>query len=291
MDRDPVIDRLVGWIQEQPAVRAGLITSTRAVPHLKTDELSDYDVILVVTNIEPYVEDRGWIETFGNVLVSYWDPIEIDDDTGAERSGNIIQYDDGLKIDFTLWSIDGLRHLTEQPVLPLELDAGYRVIADKDGLASKLPAPTYRGYRRYQPSEAEYQQLVNDFFVGPPYVAKCLIRNELLPAKWCLDYDMRFVYALPMLEWRAQCDADWSLSFGVNGKGLRRHLPEHLWTEFELTFAGGSIRENWDSLFGLMSIFGSVAREVAESLGYRYPDELDRRVTEFVRAMHSTHTA
>ncbi len=63
---------------------------------------------------------------------------------------------------------------------------------------------------------------------GVPYVAKCLLRDELLPAKWCLDHDMRDVYLRPMLEWRMECSHDGSVSTGSLRKGLKTRLPPDL---------------------------------------------------------------
>ncbi|MBA3377881.1 MAG: aminoglycoside 6-adenylyltransferase [Chloroflexia bacterium] len=88
--------------------------------------------------------------------------------------------------------------------------------------------PTRRAYIPVRPDEATYHTLVNDFLSGVPYVAKCLLRDELLPAKWCLDHDMRDVYLRPMLEWRMECSHDGSVSTGSLGKGLKTRLPPDL---------------------------------------------------------------
>jgi aminoglycoside 6-adenylyltransferase len=284
-EADGTLARIAQWAASNPIVRACLLTSTRAVPNAVVDELSDYDVILVLSDIAPFVNDRLWIEEFGEVLVPYWDPIEVDPVSGVEHSGNIVQYTDGLKIDFTLWSIEMLDAIVEKQVLPSELDAGYSVFVDKDGHGDKLPNPTFESYLPKRPGEATYLQLINDFFIGPPYVAKCLVRNELLPAKWCLDYDMRFVYLVPMMEWLAAGDSDWSIPFGVNGKGLRTYFADELWIEFERTFAGADIAANWDALFTMIAFFGRISRNVADQLGFTYPAALEQRVTAFVRDM------
>lgn len=284
-DDDPVIRRLHDWAVGQDDVRAMLLTSTRAVPGAGVDALSDYDINLVVRDVALRATDRGWIDAFGEVLIAYWDPLEPDPESGLITSGNIVQYADGLKIDVILWPVAMMAHLARQPALPAELDAGYRVLLDKDGLATSLPAPTGRGYTPSPPDRETYLQNVNDFFVGVPYVAKCLVRDEILPAKWVLDYDMRFVYLLPMLEWRMECDHDWSVSPGANGRGLKRRLPPGLWAEFETTFTGAGIEENRDALFSLLAFYRRIAREVAAHLGYDYPDDLDRRVTALAREM------
>jgi aminoglycoside 6-adenylyltransferase len=282
-DDDPVIRRLQDWAAGQDDIRAMLLTSTRAIPGAAVDALSDYDINLVVRDVAARATGRGWIDAFGEVLIAYWDPIEPDLESGLVTSGNIVQYADGLKIDVILWSVAMLAHLARRPSLPAELDAGYRILMDKDGLATSLPVPTGRGYRPSPPDRETFLRNVNDFFVGVPYVAKCLVRDEILPAKWVLDYDMRFVYLLTMLEWRMECDHGWSVSPGVNGRGLKRYLPPDLWAEFETTFTGAGIAENRDALLRMIGFYRRIAREVAAHLGYDYPEDRDRRVTTLAR--------
>ncbi len=53
----------------------------------------------------------------------------------------------------------------------------------------------------------------------------------------------------------------------------------------EDTYTGAGIPENWEALFRTMALFGRVAVEVTDDLGYAYPLDLDRRVTEYVRAV------
>jgi aminoglycoside 6-adenylyltransferase len=285
---DPIIRKLQAFAATRDDVAAMLMTSTRAIPGGQVDALSDYDIILVVRDITPFADDHSWIGEFGDVLVAYWDPIEHDPDTGENWTGNIVQYADGLKIDFTLWPVEQLTAIAEMDALPAELDAGYVVIADNHSLTAKLSPPSYRAYIPAKPDLETYLKNVNDFFIGVPYVAKCLLREELLPAKWCLDYDMRDVYLRPMLEWRMEIDHDWSVSTGNLGKGLKRRLPAELWAELEATYAAAGIEENWESLFRLIAFYGRIAREVGASLGYTYPGEFHDRVTAFARAMRSS---
>ncbi|MGI8406066.1 MAG: aminoglycoside 6-adenylyltransferase [Thermomicrobiales bacterium] len=288
---DDVIRRLVQWVEEQAAIRAVLLTSTRSIPSAALDAYSDYDVILVVRDIHPFVLDRRWVEVFGEVLVAYWDPIHPDPDYGIEYGGNVIQYADGLKIDFTIWPVSLLERIASASSLPAELDAGYQVLPDKDRLTANLQAPTNTSYIPARPDELTFQTTINDFVVGAPYVAKCLLGDELLPAKWCLDFDMRDVYLRPMLEWRLECDHDWSIPVGALGKGLKRRLSPAIWAELEDTYAGAGIEDNWESLFRMMAFFGRVARDVAAHLGYAYLDELDERVTAHVRRMRDEESA
>lgn len=281
-DTPSALDHLIAWAEERPAVRAVLLTSSRAVPGAPVDRLSDYDVILFVDDVHPFFADRAWIEDFGPLLVAYWDPLQPAPGSALLQVGNVVQYRDGLEIDFTVCPVDLLHEWLAAEGLPDELDAGYRVLLDKDGLAARLPAPTYSAYRTTPPDEATYQATINDFYSDPPYVAKSLWRGELLPAKWCLEQDMVHTFLLRMLEWRAALEIGWGARAGWLGKGLRKRLPAALWRDLEETYAGAGIEENWEALLRTMALFGRAAREVGAALGYAYPEALEREVTAYV---------
>lgn len=282
---DDVINHLITWAEQRDSIRAILLTSTRAVPNAPMDEYSDYDVVLIVKDIHPFFEERSWLEEFGEVLVPYWDPIHLDPDHGIEMFANVIQYTDGLKIDFTLWPVELLQKIIQSPTPLPELDAGYRILMDKDHLADDLPPPTYKAYIPTRPTNEEYQKAIEDFFSDAPYVAKCLLRNELFPVKWALDYDMKHIFLRMMLEWRAEIDHDWSVPVGALGKGLKKRLPPEVWLQLEETYVGSDIAENWEALFKTITLFRQVAMEVGEALGYAYPQDLDQRVTDYVKDM------
>jgi len=228
-----VVHQLIQWAEQQAPVRAMLLTSTRANPNALVDAFSDYDVVLVVQDIHPFFEDRTWLQDFGQVLVVYWDPIHPTPDYGIEQVANVTQYADGLKIDFTLWPVELLQQIAQNPVLPADLDVGYTVLIDKDHLTDGMHAPTYTAYLPTPPTNDTYQSVVTDFFSDAPYVAKCLWRDELMPAKWCLDYDMKHNFLRQMLEWWMERDHNWSVPAGALGKGLKQRLPPEIWSQLE----------------------------------------------------------
>jgi aminoglycoside 6-adenylyltransferase len=285
---EEVISKLIQWGEQRDSIRAMLLTSTRAVPNAPVDTLSDYDVILIVEDIHPFFDDRSWLEDFGEVLVTYWDPIYPDPDHGIEIFANVIQYSDGLKIDFTLWPVELLQKIIEPPALQAELDAGYRVLLDKDHLTDDLPPPTFKAYIPTRPTFATYEKTIEDFFSDVPYVVKCLLRGELFPVKWALDYDMKHLFLRVMLEWRVEIDHDWSLPVGALGKGLKKRLPPEIWSQLEKTYVGSDIAETWEALFKTITLFRHVAMEVGEALGYAYPQELDERVTQYAKDQQRT---
>jgi aminoglycoside 6-adenylyltransferase len=285
---DDVEGRLVSWARHREAVRALLLTSTRAIPGAELDAFSDYDAVLVVRDVRPFAADRRWIGDFGEVLVAYWDPIQHDPDYGLDQFGNVTWYVHRPRIDFTVWPVALLERIAAAPALPAELDAGYRVLLDKDGLTARLRAPTYTAYVPVPPDEPTYQVTVNDFFVDAPAVAVGLLRDDLFPARWVLDCDMTHGYLLRMLQWRMECDHAWAEPARALGKGLRKGLPADIWNELQRISATDATAGHWETLFLTMALFRRVARDVGDRLGYLYPEELDERVTSYVRRLRDS---
>jgi aminoglycoside 6-adenylyltransferase len=285
LNENVVIEGLIQWAESQPLVRATLLTSSRAVPNAPIDVFSDYDVILVVREVHPFYEDRSWLEAFGSVLVLYRDPLE--PYYGCLTSAYVTQYENGLKIDFTLWPVEILQRVAADPQLPDELDAGYRVLLDKDHLTDGLKSPTYAAYIPAPPTATEYQDTVEVFLLEATYVAKLLWRDDLMAAKHVLDHFMKQEHLRPMLEWHFEIDQEWSVKPGPYGRRLKKWLRPDLWTELESTYTGAGLEANWAAMFRTVGLFRRVAIKVGERLGYPYPHDLDRRAVAFLEKVRN----
>ena len=251
-------------------------------PEAPVDRLSDYDVIFVVQDIHPYHDNDTWMEDFGRVLVVWRDPIQIE--YGQESFARITQYeDDGLKIDFTFWPVELLHHVLTESELRLELDIGYQVLLDKDGLTAGLQPPTYRAYIPKPPSESEYLEVIEVFFHEATYMAKFLWRDDLMPAKYMLEKEMIADQLMRMLEWHMEIQHGWVVKPGVMGRGMKGRTRPDLWADLERTFVGPGIEENWGALFAAFELMRKAGREVGEALGYSYPEELHERVIRYLQ--------
>jgi aminoglycoside 6-adenylyltransferase len=98
---------------------------------------------------------------------------------------------------------------------------------------------------------------------------------------------MKFQLLRQLLEWRIEIDHNWSWKPGVAGRGLKNHLDSRSWSEFANTYVGEGIDENWDALFKPAVLFRRMAKEVGDALGYRYPSDLDERVTSYLRGIRN----
>lgn len=282
---DSVENELIAWGESQADVRALILTSTRAQPDANIDQFSDYDVIVMTENVSDRYHHRDWLSSFGEVVIDWWDPLETLPGTELLTTGNIVYYPGTRKIDFSLWPVEMSARITKE--LPAELDAGYRVLLDKDSLTDRWSAPTYLAYPTTLPDAETYLDMINSFFIGVPYVATALARGEMLPAKWVLDYDMRYEYLLPMLEWYAAARKGEPVRVGNHGKGLQKLLPASIWARLEQTYAGMNIAENRAALNAMVRLFRDIAIEVGAAIGARYDEELHDRVMNHVQNLEA----
>jgi aminoglycoside 6-adenylyltransferase len=267
-----VLRRVVAWAQTEPSVRAMILTSSRARADETVDELSDYDVILAVTDAETFVRDEPWLSAYERPVARWGDEHEV---LGLRTRFRGVVHADGVKIDWTIWPDALLVRVTESDALPEALDVGYRVLLDKDGRTAAWKPPTFRAHIPARPTAEEYRALVEEFWWDSTYVAKALWRGQLTMAKFVLDYEMKLVALGRMLEWWLEIRHEWSLWPGVLGTGLERTLPAELWSEFASTYVGSDPGENWDALFRTTALFRRVATQVGAALGYAYPHEVD----------------
>jgi aminoglycoside 6-adenylyltransferase len=280
-----VVRRLVAWAERDDAIRALVLTSSRARADGSVDPLSDYDVVIAVRDPRAFAEDDAWKSAYGRLLVGWGDENRVHGETTYFRG---VVYDDGAKIDYTLWPDVLLERVADSAPLPADLDVGYRVLLDKDGQTTRWSAPTLRAHIPPKPTHGEYVALVEEFWWDTTYVAKSLWRGEAFFAKFALDFDAKFVALRKMLEWRIELDHGWLLRPGSHGRGLERLLPPDLWAELAATYVGTGIDENWDALFRTTALFRRAAFEVGQGLGYLYPADVDEAVTaqlERVRAL------
>lgn len=98
-DETDVLARLVAWGEEQPSIRALVLTSSRARADDSVDQLSDYDVIVAVSDVAPFIESDAWMSAYGRPLARWGDEHQ---DYGITTYFRGVVYSDGVKVDFTI---------------------------------------------------------------------------------------------------------------------------------------------------------------------------------------------
>lgn len=287
-DRDEVVERLVAWAQAKEGVRAVVLTGSRAAPGRHIDGFSDHDVALFLRDASALEADEGWFRDLGSVLVTLSDAYET---LGLEVSSRLVQYRDGTKIDFTLFPTGWLERVADEGRLPPGLDAGYRVLVDKDGLCRRVPKASGSPVVPELPDADRFHGVVNEFWWETLYVAKLLARGEVLPARYSAECVIRYRCLVPMLEWDLVTKRDGEVSVGPHGRGVAPLRAEEDRTLLERSFPMGDVEEGWTSLFAAVDLFERAALRLADALGHPHPEEMARAVRSRLEAIRERSPA
>lgn len=277
-NQEQLLSHFVEWAHNNKVVRTAIMTSSRVSEDAKIDFLSDYDIELYVSDIKEFSINDDWLEDFGPIMVRW--PFKPKSTFNENWITRLILFKDGVRIDFQITDqikIDSKRY-----------DNGYEILIDKDGLARNLNQPTFSEFIIKKPTKEEYEELVHEFWWDAYYIPKYLWRDELPFAKYMLDYTLRYSFIHKIVDWYIGYENNWSVETGALGKKYKRLLPKEIWDEFEQTYAGGGIEENWEAFIQNTKFFRKMAKRVGQKLGYEYPDEVDKEVMDFCNKVRLT---
>lgn len=273
-----VLSQLKEWSKRNDLIRGAVLTSSRVTPDAKIDFLSDYDIELYVSDISTFEQNDDWLKAFGDIMVRW--PFKPRSTGKKNWITRLVLFKDGVRIDFQI--TDKLE------IKPDTYDNGYEVLVDKDNIFNVLSKPTFSQYVIKKPSKEEYETLVNEFWWDAYYVPKYLWRDELPFAKYMLDYVLRYLFLHKIIEWYIGIQNEWSVDTGACGKKFKSYLDSNIWSEFEETYVGSDVEENWKAFFRITNFFRKIAKQVGEILDYEYPDNLDKEVMQFCLKIRET---
>ncbi len=270
MSEQETIQKLKQWAESNEAIRALVLTSSRANgSSAPVDQFSDYDVCVYANSLD-YFKNDDLLTTFGNVLVCWpKHPRATLDENGITR---LVIFESRLRIDFQITDV------FDKP--PGDFDLGYQILIDKDGFTRNFPQSTKQEYVIKRPSEDEFLELVNDFFWDATYVPKYLWRDELFFAKFMFDSALRS-YLVKIIEWQIGLENNWSVTTNKYGRYFKRFLSDSEWKQIETTFAGANIEDNWQAFYTLVELFTSIARKIAIELQFHYPDAQEKKMLAY----------
>jgi aminoglycoside 6-adenylyltransferase len=273
-----LIQELLQFSLSHAAVRAMLLTGSRANPFSSTDELSDFDIELIADDLNAFKNDE-WYLALGNTIGR----VKIDH---PDYSTRLVLYEDGTRIDFQIYTESEFERKNKEKHARTTWDVGYVVLLDKDGICSKMRKPVFNRFFTLKPGKNDFAELVNDFWWDTTYVAKSLWRNELFFAKYMMESVIRFSYLSPLIEWRISNHHHWAINPDKYGRKFQEYLSAEDWARVEKTFGGSGVQDNWKALFNLTDLFHDWATALARDLDYVYPQQLDERMSSYLRNIY-----
>ena len=176
-------------------ILAVLLNGSRANPLARVDEMQDFDIVYVVDELEPWLT-YDWTVDFGSVVIMQEpEGMQLFSKEFPGTYAWLMLFEDGNRIDLTLVDKSKIDVYCKDPMTICLLD--------KTGVFQDMPEPTAKQFYTHIPTEAEFQDALNEFFWVSTYVAKGLWRHEYFYAAKHLNVEMRNMLLL-MADWLIQ---------------------------------------------------------------------------------------
>ncbi|HGD4753645.1 TPA: aminoglycoside 6-adenylyltransferase [Streptococcus agalactiae] len=275
-----IMDTILSVAKSDDRIRIVTLEGSRTNINIPKDEFQDYDITYFVTDMKSLLSSDDWLSQFGNIIMMQ-KPENMELFPPEEKGYSYLMlFDDYNKIDLTLLPLEDLDDYLNGANL-------IKVLIDKDCRIKRDIVPTDIDYHVRKPSAREYDDCCNEFWHVTPYVVKGLCRKEILFAIDHLNQILRFEL-LRMMSWKVGIETGFTVSVGKNYKFLDKYIPKDLWNRLLSTYRMDSYENVWKSLFICHQLFREVSKEVAELLGFDYP-EYDKKVIGYVNDMYEKH--
>ena len=272
---------IIDVARKDDRIRTVLLNGSRANSKILPDKYQDFDIVYVVDDVESFISDKTWTNLFGDKLI--WQlPGEMVVGQKIPEKGPrslLMLFEDGNRIDLTLLSKKEIN-------MNYETDSLTMVWLDKDNLFPDIGLPNDSDYLVREPTEKEFLNTCNEFWWVCTYVAKGLVRNEIIYSKEMLETVVRPMF-MNVIAWNIGIETNFSVAVGKGGKFMEKFLAPDLYKKILKTYSDHTLENNWKSLFLMMHEFGQLARTVAVSLKFNYVMTEEKNVTAYVEQLYA----
>jgi aminoglycoside 6-adenylyltransferase len=276
---EEMLGLILATAREDECIRAVILNGSRANPNAVPDRFQDFDVVYVVTDVAPFVNDPRWIDRFGERMILQTPTLMADPlPEPGDHFTYLMQFTDGNRIDLTLIPIEQVSVLEEESLSVLLLD--------KDDRFPPFPPPSEASYFPKPPTAKAFADCCNEFWWVAPYVAKALARGEILYAHHVLESALR-QQLMNMLTWLFGIKTDFKRNPGKGGKHFQAVLSLKHWGMLLRTYSTAEVDAAWNALSMMGALFRECAQEVAAAYGFVYPFQDDQRVSQYLSYIKS----
>jgi len=271
-----MIDLIIGFAQKDNRIREILMNGSRVNPSISKDIFQDYDIINLVTDVEPFKDENYILSHFRETIIIQKPEDKIYPPPVGDGSYNYnMQFVDGNRIDLSFFNINRIDELTK--------DSLTKVLLDKDHIIPNLPDPSESSYLIKEPTEKLFNDCCDEFIFGlGSHIPKTIWRKELPLLKTYIDVVLRKPL-INMFEWDIGIKTGFKKSIGKAERYLQKHLEPEIWKEFEQTYADSNYDNIWNSLFVFYNLFKKTAESVAQEYGFQFPEEDSIRALDFLK--------
>lgn len=264
----------VSWAQTVEDIRAAFIVGSRAREDHPADEFSDMDIIIYTSEQNYYLSNQEWLSNFGDICTSF---VSVTDGGDPEW---LTLYNGGWQVDFVIHSLDNLKHMVKNKIIPNNFYRGVKVLIDKDHIAEYIMPQHFTAPQGKPLSEDNFLRTVNMFWFLALYSAKQILRNELWVAK-VRDGNMKQLL-LQMIEWHEKVVNGDEYDTWHAGRFLCEWASKETQMELYNSFGHFNRIDSWKALLATINLFKRLSHEIAEKKKLSYPYNLEKCVYEWI---------
>ena len=253
-------------------VKAVYMNGSRTNPNASRDIFQDYDIVYVVDETASFIEDKKWIQKFGDIMYMQY-PDESPDYPNDKNNhyGWLMQFYDGNRVDLTVQTLSYAReHIADDKLC--------RVLLDKDNVLPAIEESTDRERYVKRPTQEQFLSCCNEFWWCSNNIAKGLWREEITYVQDMTNFVVRKQLE-KMLSWKIGVKEDFGVSIGKSAKYMNRYLEKETYQRYLMTYFAADVEEAWKAVSVMCKLFDQTAKEVAAALNYRY-DEHEAEMAE-----------
>ncbi|CAN5809703.1 N/A [soil metagenome] len=273
---------VLAWAPTRPDVHAMLVVGSRARADRPADEFSDLDIVLFADEPARLIDADDWLSEIGPVVMSFIEQTAL----GGWRERRAV-FDPMLDVDFSVvpTSLLDLDFAVPGPVVDVirpVVSRGYRILYDPCGRLTSLEGASATPATAWTPpDETAFTNVVIDFWYHAMWTTKKALRGELLVARRGLDNSMKG-NLLVAIKWRARLDrSDVDTWHGF--RFFEEWGDQDEVRSLHATYGAATIEHLVDDLATTMDLFSRVAQDVADRLGYTYPERAEGHVRDWIR--------
>ena len=250
-------------------MRLIVLHGSSADPMVVDDHFQDIDLLLLVNNSDDAVKQLLLCEPFKTAKLIRNSAKNIDHTEISIRAVSLEGEEVGVQI---FEAFGSLKKRTNN---------FFKVLLDKDSVASNIPKNENRPFHVNKPTSQEFEELCLDIYWCLIDVMKGIGREQLIYAKHKHDSQLQ-PRLKTLLTWCVRDCHDWNVSLGSHGKRIRQYAAPDLYTEYLDTFSPNKIEEMPHSLEAARQFLSARGSELSASLEYSFPRELDLWVERYL---------
>lgn len=270
-----MFELIINIAREDKRIRAVYMNGSRTNKNVCKDIFQDYDIVYVVEETKSFMNDKKWIDKFGERLFMQYPDENPDYPSDKENFyGWLLQLADGNRLDL---HVETLEHAKTN----IFTDKLCKILMDKDGILPSIKRATDEDYWVKCPTQIQFLCACNEFWWCLDNVAKGLWREEIPYVQDMVNFYVRKQLE-QVLSWKIGIKTDFSVSVGKSGKYMYQWLSETEWDDFLSTYFSAKVDEAWNSIMKMCDLFEKTARYIGEELDYDYNNIEGKNCRDFL---------